>query len=929
MVQAALDPTVWRVSDGVAFTTIQLAHDNGSTSAPDTLLCSEGNFAGATITKAVNIIGQGESKTRINGTLTINVDDVEVAYLDWQVDAIHITANGDDIYVHHCIFENVGGSTTQINYQDNLRLLVENCTFIGSQGIVGSTSAANCSMVVKECSFLAQTNQAIEMFGQSTSFLGTLEVIDCVIKDCGKGVYVWGETTAVVKGTWIIGQITASFGAIDIRSTVSGTTTTLTCWNCHFLRNNNAIWITITGGGGATFSADIHNCSFMNNTLDAGTPGGQSHTIDLTHNYWGQGHTGTPVPSTGGGGTVTITFDPWLGVPMTFSIDGGIAGSVWDEPIEDHDVQGTMGWSSALAVYNGGPRGPGIYVNSGAGNTNTVVGTDGTLINPVSTIAAAKTLADALGLATFYIRGNSSLTLAATMQDYIFVGMGEVTANVINLGNQDVSRCSFFNITLEGTQSGTGRIFAVCCALQKQTAGSTTLHIFASCCGIVDQIRVDTSEDNVFDACYSLVAGVSTPIIIATGAAGTISVRHYSGGIEFQSLSASHNLSVEGPGQVIFSANCNVNATVAIRGNMTITDNTAGMNSISDDARIDVDQINAECDAALIDYDPPTKAELDTAESNIRGADSDDLKVISDQLDNIEPEAEVRIEGPSFMVVPTAQDNLNGALAAGETGELVVNDVSLFTDWGYVQIESEVVFYTGRDTANDKLTTLTRGVFGTSDVLHVDASGVYQAVAHRVKLTVHDAGVPKAPAGIPTLEAINMAGVTKVASGNMTQEGAEVGIYYTDIILKSDEVAPQIWDVRITVIPVAGKTNKYREILLVLDKPASESDVISEVTPSALRTCTQDGYYDGSFVFQAWPDALVGSMIDDNGNALFRGEARFYRKVGGVPIHQEHPPGQAYTDVNGDWTALVPIGTFTYHSWKDGVIDEEVERVIT
>jgi len=45
--------------------------------------------------------------------------------------------------------------------------------------------------------------------------------------------------------------------------------------------------------------------------------------------------------------------------------------------------------------------------------------------------------------------------------------------------------------------------------------------------------------------------------------------------------------------------------------------------------------VNAEVDAALADYDPPTKAELDAAESNIRGSDSDTLKTISDQVDGL------------------------------------------------------------------------------------------------------------------------------------------------------------------------------------------------------------------------------------------------------------------------------------------------------
>lgn len=39
--------------------------------------------------------------------------------------------------------------------------------------------------------------------------------------------------------------------------------------------------------------------------------------------------------------------------------------------------------------------------------------------------------------------------------------------------------------------------------------------------------------------------------------------------------------------------------------------------------------------AALTAYDPPTKAELDTAESNIRGEDSDTLKTLSVQIDDV------------------------------------------------------------------------------------------------------------------------------------------------------------------------------------------------------------------------------------------------------------------------------------------------------
>jgi hypothetical protein len=48
-------------------------------------------------------------------------------------------------------------------------------------------------------------------------------------------------------------------------------------------------------------------------------------------------------------------------------------------------------------------------------------------------------------------------------------------------------------------------------------------------------------------------------------------------------------------------------------------------------------EVNTEVDTALADYDGPTKAELDSAESNIRGADSDTLKTLSDQIDGVSP----------------------------------------------------------------------------------------------------------------------------------------------------------------------------------------------------------------------------------------------------------------------------------------------------
>lgn len=277
-----------------------------------------------------------------------------------------------------------------------------------------------------------------------------------------------------------------------------------------------------------------------------------------------------------------------------------------------------------LASYIG-PNGIGVYIDSGAANTNTVFGTDGTFDNPVSTPAAARTIADAMGINRYYLEGNSDTTLGATHADWEFYGIGSVRDNTLNFGSSDVSRSKFHNLSLEGTQGGTGRIEAVDCALQDPGAGVSTFNIHGLRCGIVDDITLDTSDDNVLIDSYSLVAGTGTPIVRASGAAGTLVMNGHKGGVDLRDLSASHNLTINiAGGQCIFDASNNVNASVSLRGIGTKTDNTAGMAALVETAFINMDKINTECDTAISDAALATAANLATAQTDldtITGAD--------------------------------------------------------------------------------------------------------------------------------------------------------------------------------------------------------------------------------------------------------------------------------------------------------------------
>jgi hypothetical protein len=218
----------------------------------------------------------------------------------------------------------------------------------------------------------------------------------------------------------------------------------------------------------------------------------------------------------------------------------------------------------------------GVWVDAGA-NTNTVVGVDGTPKNPVGTIAAAKTIADALGYATIYLLDGANETIGETMEHYRFVGI--TRSAVIDLGGQDVDGSFFECLTVTGEQGGTGLIVI-------SNAGLTnvdSLEIHARNCAILGNLSL-RGGTSFFDKCYSSVPGNTTPVLdfrdvnVAVG----INWRAYSGGLELKNMTVDHTISYEADGQLIINANCD-NGNITARGMMQITNSGTSMN-ITDDA---------------------------------------------------------------------------------------------------------------------------------------------------------------------------------------------------------------------------------------------------------------------------------------------------------------------------------------------------------
>ncbi len=247
-------------------------------------------------------------------------------------------------------------------------------------------------------------------------------------------------------------------------------------------------------------------------------------------------------------------------------------------------------------TQGGGYQNGAVWV-AATGSTGTQLYVDGTIDNPIadSSFANAKTVADALNLKVFRIGAGSSITLAAAYDDYEFTGVDYTVA----LGGQSISGATFHNATITGNDDGSNTTNPVFdhCIMGENTLGQHTLQE-CRMTGTTAGITLAEAGNYFWEGCFSGVAGTGTPKLTFGAGNMNVNLRHWSGGIQIEAMGASSStdtMSIEGWGQVI-EGTCTA-GTVAIRGNFT----TSGITNLtlSDDARIDVAQINAEVDTAL------------------------------------------------------------------------------------------------------------------------------------------------------------------------------------------------------------------------------------------------------------------------------------------------------------------------------------------
>jgi hypothetical protein len=222
-----------------------------------------------------------------------------------------------------------------------------------------------------------------------------------------------------------------------------------------------------------------------------------------------------------------------------------------------------------------------IWIDTVDGSPGTTSYINGTADNPVDTLADATTISTNLGLRRFRVAPQSSITLAASYDGFVFSG----SHWTLNLGGQSISDATIIGANVSGVATGVQPAHFSGCFF-----GTVTLPLcHGYVCSIEDVITLTSSGAYLFHQCFSGVAGVGSPAIdFGLAVANTqLNMRLYSGGVEIRNMeqAGSDTMSLEGNGQLIIASSC-TGGTVAVRGNFTVTDNSGGVVTLSDDARL-------------------------------------------------------------------------------------------------------------------------------------------------------------------------------------------------------------------------------------------------------------------------------------------------------------------------------------------------------
>jgi len=224
--------------------------------------------------------------------------------------------------------------------------------------------------------------------------------------------------------------------------------------------------------------------------------------------------------------------------------------------------------NTANLPFYDGPHGPGAYYDDFASNTGTVVGDDGTPSNPVSTLAAAKAIANSLGVKRIYIIGTLLVLVAENLTGYECYGIS-ATATVVFQTGSTATDARFEELLLAGS-IGTSLIRCFNCTLYNLSVGALT----AYSCAIADSFTFKTATTiSVLHQCFTVDRATSV-VITATGGVD-YTIYGFVGDLALAGANSGGRMVVDTNGKLTLNASMTA-GTLDVYGINELIDNSAG-----------------------------------------------------------------------------------------------------------------------------------------------------------------------------------------------------------------------------------------------------------------------------------------------------------------------------------------------------------------
>jgi hypothetical protein len=200
-----------------------------------------------------------------------------------------------------------------------------------------------------------------------------------------------------------------------------------------------------------------------------------------------------------------------------------------------------------------------VWLNTNAtANTGTESYVDGVADHPVTTIAAAITIADALGLKRIRIANGSAVELSGTIANKSLVGRNWT----LDLSDEAITGAYIEGATISGISSGTDAEFVDCHFTGTATVGGGDY--FRCGFGVVTFTMLASSSYN-FVGCFDDDPDTATSPIFVFAASAVVGARNWRGAFQANAMATGNKLTLDGAGRLAIGSTSEGGA-ITLRG---------------------------------------------------------------------------------------------------------------------------------------------------------------------------------------------------------------------------------------------------------------------------------------------------------------------------------------------------------------------------